>query len=49
MRGYVCPGFGVPPHESRKLTADHIRWPAESKADLQILCPGCQNRKGAAR
>lgn len=49
MRGYICSGYGVPPHASQVLTADHLRWPAETLDDLQILCPGCQNRKGAAR
>jgi hypothetical protein len=47
--GMVCPGFGVPAHVAKKLSADHLRWPAESKEDLQVLCPGCQNRKGRAR
>ena len=23
--GWVCPGYAVPPHSSRDLTADHLR------------------------
>lgn len=31
------------------LTADHIRWPAESLNDVQVLCRACNSRKGALR
>ena len=48
-RGWVCPGWGIPPHPARDLTGDHLRWPARTLADVQVLCVGCNNRKGAIR
>lgn len=29
------------------LTTDHLRWPATTLADVQVLCRGCNSRKSA--
>lgn len=31
------------------LTADHLRWPARTLADVDVLCRRCNSRKGAIR
>lgn len=31
------------------LTTDHLRWPARTLADVQVLCRACNTRKGATR
>lgn len=31
------------------LTGDHLRWPAESLDDVQVLCRSCNSRKGPLR
>ena len=31
------------------LTADHLRWPAATLADVEVLCRRRNGRKGAAR
>ncbi|SKF61371.1 Uncharacterised protein [Mycobacteroides abscessus subsp. abscessus] len=47
--GWVCPGYGVPAHESRDLTADHVLAVANGGGDgaLAVLCRPCNSRKGA--
>lgn len=30
------------------LTVDHLRWPANTLDDVQVLCRSCNSRKGAA-
>ena len=48
--GWVCPGYGVPAHESHDLTADHIA-PIGRGGDplgrLQVLCRSCNSRRNA--
>jgi 5-methylcytosine-specific restriction protein A len=31
------------------LTADHLRWPARSLADVEVVCRSCNSRRGAIR
>ena len=31
------------------LTGDHLRWPAKTLADVDVLCRSCNARKGTAR
>lgn len=31
------------------LTADHLRWPARTLADVAAVCAACNNRRGPAR
>ena len=31
------------------LTGDHLRWPARSLADVEVVCRPCNSRRGAAR
>jgi len=35
--------------DTRDLTTDHLRWPARTLADVQVLCRPCNSRKGQAR
>jgi 5-methylcytosine-specific restriction endonuclease McrA len=50
--GWVCPGYGCEPHESRDLTADHVipvaRGGNEEGGELRVLCRSCNGRRGAA-
>jgi 5-methylcytosine-specific restriction protein A len=49
-RGYWCPGWGVPEHQSTDLTADHVHAVAAGGAEdgpLTVLCRACNGRKGA--
>ena len=32
---------------SEDLTGDHLRWPARTLADLDVLCRSCNAKKGA--
>jgi hypothetical protein len=46
--GYVCPGYGVPPHQSRRLQADHVQpvsLGGDPGGELQVLCRTCNVRK----
>lgn len=47
--GHWCPGYGVPPHESHDLTAEHVTAVANGggKGPLAVLCRVCNSRKGA--
>ncbi len=48
--GDVCPGFGVDPHPSSDLTADHVTAVAAGGAEggtLRVLCRSCNSRRGA--
>jgi 5-methylcytosine-specific restriction protein A len=50
LYGYVCPGWRVPPHPSRDLTADHIDAVAVTRDEsgpLSVLCRSCNGRKAA--
>lgn len=31
------------------LTADHLRWPARSLADVEVVCRSCNSKRGALR
>jgi len=31
------------------LTADHLRWPARTLADVEVVCRSCNSRRGALR
>jgi 5-methylcytosine-specific restriction endonuclease McrA len=47
--GHVCPGFGVPPHPSHYLQADHVRPTSlggDPGGELGVLCRECNVRKG---
>lgn len=47
LKGYVCPGYGVPSHPSRDLTADHLLAVVNGGGDgpLVVLCRSCNSRK----
>jgi 5-methylcytosine-specific restriction enzyme A len=48
--GWVCPGYGVPQHPSRDLTADHVVPVAKGgheEGELRVLCRSCNSRRGA--
>lgn len=51
VNGWVCPGYGVPSHPSRDLTAGHPIALANGgqliQADLIIECRTCGSRRGA--
>lgn len=40
-----CSDCGAP-HD---LTADHLRWPARSLADVDVVCRGCNSKRGPSR
>ncbi|GII88263.1 hypothetical protein Ssi03_62530 [Sphaerisporangium siamense] len=47
--GNWCPGYGVPAHPARDLTADHITAVAAGGREdgpLTVLCVSCNARKG---
>lgn len=46
--GYICPGFGRPPHPSRDLTADHVLPQSLGGVNgpLRVLCRRCNTRRG---
>jgi 5-methylcytosine-specific restriction endonuclease McrA len=54
VHGEVCPGFGVTGHlvvSPNRLTADHVRpisLGGDVDGELQVLCLGCNVRKGGA-
>jgi hypothetical protein len=31
------------------LTGDHLRWPARTLADVEVVCRSCNSRRGALR
>lgn len=47
--GYWCPGYGIPPHPSTDLTADHVipRAQGGNGSRLTVLCRSCNARKGS--
>lgn len=51
QHGWVCPGYGVPPHPSRDLTAGHPIALANGGAVIQprliVECRSCGSRRGA--
>ena len=46
IHGDWCPGWGVPPHASSDLTADHVTARLVG-GRLVVLCRSCNGRKGA--
>ncbi len=36
-------------HSTEDLTADHLRWPALSLADIDVVCRSCNSKRGAIR
>jgi 5-methylcytosine-specific restriction protein A len=47
--GHWCPGYLVPPHPSRDLTADHLHpvsLGGDGNGELGVLCRSCNTRKG---
>lgn len=50
VHGWWCPGWGVPPHASQDLTADHVVSVAaggREDGELAVLCRPCNGRKGS--
>jgi 5-methylcytosine-specific restriction enzyme A len=48
--GSVCPGYGIPPHLSGDLTADHVTAVASGGSEsgkLGVMCRQCNSRKQA--
>jgi hypothetical protein len=47
VRGWVCPGYERPEHESRDLTAAHSVAVARGGRDsrLSVLCRSCNSRQ----
>ena len=46
--GSTCPGYGIPPHLSADLTADHVVPVASGGSEggaLSVLCRRCNSRK----
>lgn len=43
--GDWCPGWGVPPHASSDLTADHVD-PRRLGRGVRVLCRSCNSRRG---
>jgi hypothetical protein len=31
------------------LTGDHLRWPAENLADVEVVCRSCNSKRGPRR
>jgi 5-methylcytosine-specific restriction protein A len=51
QHGYWCPGYGVPPHPSHLLQADHVQpvsLGGDPGGELRVLCRSCNVRKGGA-
>jgi 5-methylcytosine-specific restriction protein A len=48
VHGWVCPGYGVPPHPASDLTADHLipRSLGGEHGPLGVACAGCNARRG---
>ena len=44
-----CLSCGTTGTKNNPLTADHLRWPARSLADVQVLCRDCNSKKGKIR
>lgn len=53
VHGWVCPGFGVPAHPARDLSADHPEALAHGgdvvQDELGVYCLACNGRRGAGR
>jgi 5-methylcytosine-specific restriction endonuclease McrA len=41
-----CSTTGTP---DNPLTGDHLRWPAHTLADIEVVCRRCNSRRGARR
>lgn len=35
-------------HATSDLTGDHLRWPAQTLADVEVVCRPCNSRRGPA-
>jgi hypothetical protein len=49
--GWWCQGYGLPPHPSVDLTADHrlpVSLGGSPDGELDVLCRSCNTRKGGA-
>jgi 5-methylcytosine-specific restriction protein A len=49
VHGWVCPGYLVPPHSSKRLQADHVQpvsLGGDPGGELGVLCIICNTRKG---
>jgi 5-methylcytosine-specific restriction endonuclease McrA len=44
-----CTGCGTSGIKTNPLTGDHLRWPALSLADVDVVCRRCNSRRGARR
>ena len=44
-----CTDCGTPDTPDNPLTGDHLRWPALTLADIEVVCRRCNSRRGARR
>lgn len=44
-----CTDCGTTGTPDNPLTGDHLRWPAVSLADIEVVCRRCISRRGARR
>lgn len=44
-----CTDCGTAGDPTNPLTGDHLRWPAETVADVAVCCRVCNSRRGAVR
>jgi 5-methylcytosine-specific restriction endonuclease McrA len=44
-----CTDCGTSGSKTNPLTGDHLRWPAVSRADIEVVCRRCNSRRGPRR
>jgi len=44
-----CTDCGTRGSRGNPLTGDHLRWPARSLSDVEVVCRRCNSRRGARR
>ena len=44
-----CTDCGTRGSQGNPLTGDHIRWPAQTLTDIEVVCRKCNSRRGARR
>jgi len=44
-----CTDCGTSGSKTNPLTGDHLRWPAQTLADIEVVCRRCNSRRGARR
>jgi hypothetical protein len=44
-----CSDCGTRGSRANPLTGDHLRWPARTLADIEVVCRKCNSRRGARR